>query len=345
MNARIEIEAVDGIGEVVPGDELGQVLVTKLDNLRDGDVVIVTSKVVSKATGRVSALARSSVIDAETVQVVAQRGTTTIARTRHGFVLAAAGVDASNVEVGSVVMLPADPDANARSLREALLERSGVNVGVILTDTAGRAWRRGQTDIAVGCAGLLPVCDLAGQVDTFGNVLAVTAPAIVDELAGAAELVSTKLTGRPVAVVRGLGQHVLAAGEHGPGVAELIRPVAEDMFGLGSREAVEAAVVGDRPPPFSTGELSPATVIDRCCKACADLEGLTCEVTNHRLELVGGDTSTRWRAAERMRILAWSHGWRAETGAETVSSLAVTFSRTVSYTLGSHTSTNREPSL
>jgi coenzyme F420-0:L-glutamate ligase / coenzyme F420-1:gamma-L-glutamate ligase len=345
MNARIQIEAVDGIGEVGPGVELGQVLATHLDDLRDGDVVIVTSKVVSKAAGRVSGLARSRVIEAETVQVVAQRGTTTIARTRHGFVLAAAGVDASNVEAGSVVMLPEDPDANARSLREALLERCGVNVGVILTDTAGRAWRRGQTDIAVGSAGLLPVDDLAGQVDAYANVLAVTAPAIVDELAGAAELVSRKLAGRPAAVVRGLGQHVLAAGDHGPGVAELIRPVAEDMFGLGSREAVEAAVVGNRPPPFSTGELSPSAMMGRCRKACADLEGLTCEIAGHRLELVGADIATRWRAAERIRILAWSHGWRAETGVETHSTLAVLFTRTVSYTLGSRTSTSREPSL
>jgi coenzyme F420-0:L-glutamate ligase/coenzyme F420-1:gamma-L-glutamate ligase len=330
MNARIEIEAVEGIGEIQVGDDLGQVLASHLDDLRDGDVVVVTSKVVSKATGRVSSLERGAAIDAETEQVVARRGTTTIARTHHGFVLAAAGVDASNVPAGLVVLFPEDPDAVARSLREALWERSGSNVGVVVTDTAGRAWRRGQTDIAVGCAGLLPLHSLAGQVDTFGNALEVTAPAIVDELAGAAELVSTKLAGLPIAVVRGLARHVLKPGEHGPGAAELIRPVAEDMFGLGSREAIEAAVAGDHPPLFSTGELSLAAVIRRCQNACANLGGLTCEIRGRRLELMGADSSTRWRAAERARILAWSHDWRTETGAETDSALSVMFTRTVS---------------
>jgi coenzyme F420-0:L-glutamate ligase/coenzyme F420-1:gamma-L-glutamate ligase len=330
VNARVYIEAVDGIGEIHSGDDLGQVLIASLDDLHDGDIVIVTSKVVSKAAGRVSRMLRAHAIEAETAQVVARRGQTTIARTRHGFVLAAAGVDASNVEEGSVALLPEDPDATARALREVFWERCGVNVGVIVTDTAGRAWRRGQTNIAVGCAGLRALCSLAGQVDPFGNVLAVTAPAVADELAGAAELVSTKLAGRPVAVARGLGQHVLDAGQHGRGVADLIRPVAEDMFGLGPREAVEAAVAGDRPASFATGELPLAAVMGRCRRACADLGGLTYEITGHRLVLGGADTSTRWRAAERVRILAWSHGWAVDTGAESGSTLAVLFTQTVS---------------
>jgi coenzyme F420-0:L-glutamate ligase/coenzyme F420-1:gamma-L-glutamate ligase len=330
VNARVDIEAVDGIGEIRLGADLGQVLARSLDDLRDGDVVIVTSKVVSKAAGRVSDVLRARAVEAETVQVVARRGETTIARTRHGFVLAAAGVDASNVEAGTVVLLPENPDAAARALREAFGQRRGVNVGVIVTDTAGRAWRRGQTDIAVGCAGLRALCRLEGKVDAFGNVLAVTAPAVADELAGAAELVSTKLAGRPVAVARGLGHHVLDAGQHGPGVAELIRPVAEDMFGLGSREAVEAAVAGDRSPCFATGELSLSDVIGRCRSACAGLDGLTHDVAGERLELSGMDISTRWRAAERVRILAWSHGWAAEVEAESDSTLAVMFTRIVS---------------
>jgi coenzyme F420-0:L-glutamate ligase len=330
VNARLDIEAVDGIGEIHRGDDLGRILTANIEDLHDGDVVVVTSKVVSKAAGRVCGVLRARAIEAETAQVVARRGPTTIARTRQGFVLAAAGVDASNVEGGSVALLPEDSDATARALRDAFWQRSGVNVGVVVTDTAGRAWRRGQTDIAVGCAGLRALWSLAGQVDPFGNVLAVTAPAIADELAGAAELVSTKLAGRPVAVARGLGQHVLEAGQHGPGVAELIRPVAEDMFGLGSREAVEAAVDGDRPPCFATGELSLADVIGRCWRACADLHGLSHEVTGDRLELIGADISTRSRAAERVRILAWSHGWAAETGGGADSTLVVTFTRSVS---------------
>jgi coenzyme F420-0:L-glutamate ligase/coenzyme F420-1:gamma-L-glutamate ligase len=330
VNARLDIEAVDGIGEIHRGDDLGRILTGSVHDLRHGDVVIVTSKVVSKAAGRVCGMLRADAVEAETAHVVARRGQTTIARTRHGFVLAAAGVDASNVAAGSVALLPEDPDAAARALRDAFLERSGVNVGVVVTDTAGRAWRRGQTDIAVGCAGLPALCSLAGEVDPFGNVLAVTAPAIADQLAGAAELVSTKLAGRPVAVARGLGRHLLEAGQHGPGVAELIRPVSEDMFGLGSREAVEAGVAGDQPPCFATGELSLADVIERCRRACADLRGLTHHVADNRLELIGASISSRWRAAERVRILAWSHGWAAETGAESDSTLVVTFTRTVS---------------
>ncbi len=329
MNARIDIEAVEGIREIRPGDNLGQVLAAGIDDLRDGDVVVVTSKVVSKAAGRVSRMDRARAIQAETATVVARRGQTTIARTRHGFVLAAAGVDASNVQVGWVVWLPDDPDVAARSLREALLRRSRVNVGVIVTDTAGRPWRLGQTDIAVGCAGLRALVTLAGKVDRFGNLLSVTAPAIADEIAGAAELVSTKLAGRPVAVVRGLSQHVLAAGVHGPGVVELLRPVAEDMFGLGAREAVEAAVAGDLAPPFATGELSLDAVIGRCRDACANLTGLTCQVSGHRLELRAPNGSTQWRAAERVRILAWGHGWRTETRAASESTVVVMFARAI----------------
>jgi coenzyme F420-0:L-glutamate ligase/coenzyme F420-1:gamma-L-glutamate ligase len=329
VSARIDIEAVDGIGEIRPGDDLGQVLAACIDDLCDGDVVVVTSKVVSKAAGRVSRMDRTRAIQAETMTVVARRGKATIARTRHGFVLAAAGVDASNVEAGSVVMLPDDPDVAARSLREDLLRRSGVNVGVVVTDTAGRAWRLGQTDIAVGCAGLRALVALAGEVDRFGNLLSVTAPAIADEIAGAAELVSTKLAGRPVAVLRGLSHHVLDAGVHGPGAVELLRPVTEDMFGLGSREAVEAAVAGDLPPPFATGELSLAAVIGRCRDACANLTGLGCQVSKHCLELTARDSSTQWRAVERVSILAWSHGWRTEARAGSDSTVVVTFARAI----------------
>src|SRR4051812_11700631 len=158
--------------------------------------------------------------------------------------MAAAGVDASNVEPGTVLLLPEDPDASARRLRRDIADRTGRNVAVVVTDTAGRAWRTGQTDIAVGAAGLEPLDDHAGRADSYGNPLAVTAPAIVDELASVAELVTGKLGGRPVSVVRGLGDRVLPAGDDGPGARALVRPRSEDMFALGAREAVLAAVRG-----------------------------------------------------------------------------------------------------
>jgi coenzyme F420-0:L-glutamate ligase len=178
----------------------------------------------------------------ETRRVVARRGQTVIAETRHGLVMAAAGVDASNTPPGTSLTLPRKPDQSAQALRAAVLERTGHNVGVVISDTAGRAWRTGQTDLALGVAGLPPLLDLHGSTDTFGNVLLVTAPAIADELAAAADLVKGKTTGRPVAVVRGLADLVLPPGEHGPGGAALVRPASEDLFGLGVREAVAAAV-------------------------------------------------------------------------------------------------------
>ena len=197
---------VEGIGEVTEGDDLAALLVTALGEetpLRDGDVVVVTSKVVSKAEGRVRYDDREAVIAAETDRVVAVRGGTRIVRTHHGLVLAAAGVDASNVAKGSVLSLPVDPDASAVRLREALRDRTFANVAVLVSDTAGRAWRTGQTDIAIGAAGLDVLDDHAGRTDPYGNPLAVTAPAVADELASAADLVKGKLSARPVAVVRG----------------------------------------------------------------------------------------------------------------------------------------------
>ena len=241
--ADLRVLAVDGLGEVVEGADLAALLADAV-TLRDGDVVVLTSKVVSKAEGRVRRGSREEHLAGETARVVARRGPTSIVRTRHGLVMAAAGIDDSNVEVGSVVLLPRDPDASARRLREALGARTGRNVAVVVTDTAGRAWRTGQTDIAVGAAGLEVLLDHAGRTDAYGNRLAVTAPAVADELAGAADLVKGKLAGRPAAVVRGLAALVLERGRHGAGAAALVRHEASDMFGLGSREAVLAALAG-----------------------------------------------------------------------------------------------------
>jgi coenzyme F420-0:L-glutamate ligase / coenzyme F420-1:gamma-L-glutamate ligase len=234
----LQVWAPDGLPEIAAGDDLAALLETSTADrpLHDGDVVVVTSKAVSKAEGRVVRMDREAAITAETVRVVARRGPTRIVETRHGLVLAAAGVDASNTEPGTVVLLPLDPDASARALRSALLARLGVDVAVVVTDTMGRPWRNGLVDQAIGVAGLETLDDLRGRVDSHGSRLDMTVTAIADEIAAAAELVKGKLAGRPVAVVRGLGHRVTA--DHGPGAATLIRPAAEDMFRAGARDVV-----------------------------------------------------------------------------------------------------------
>lgn len=252
----LRVWAPDGVPEIGEGTDLAAVLLDVLaaegTPLEDGDVVAVTSKVVSKSEGRVVTGDRDEWIASETLRVVARRGGTTIVRNRIGLTLAAAGIDASNVTPGRLVLLPLDPDASAARLRREVLERTGRNVGVIVTDTAGRAWRVGQTDIAVGAAGLEVAVDHDGLVDGYGNPLVVTLPAVADQLAGAAELAQGKLTGRPFAVVRGRADLVLPAGSDGPGAASLIRPEGGDLFGYGAREAVVQAVGGtpQAQPPF-----------------------------------------------------------------------------------------------
>jgi len=246
------------------GADLATLLAAADADLRDGDIVVVTSKIVSKSEGRVvDGADREDAIDAETVRVVSEwttpRSRTRIAETRHGFVLAAAGVDASNVESGRVVLLPLDPDGSARQIRRGLRERAGVDVGVVLTDTAGRPWREGVVDIAVGAAGVVVLDDLRGRRDAHGNELEVTVVAVADELAAATELVRTKLAGVPVAVVRGLSHLVSPA--DGPGAAALVRPPAEDRFLLGTPEAMRAAVSARRTVrEFTTEPVDPAAV-------------------------------------------------------------------------------------
>jgi coenzyme F420-0:L-glutamate ligase/coenzyme F420-1:gamma-L-glutamate ligase len=239
------------VGEVRDGDDLAA-LVRRHCALADGDVVAITSKVVSKAEGRARSGSREEALAGETARVVARRGPTAIVRTRHGLTLAAAGIDASNVEPGTHLLLPVDPDATARSVREALAADRGPNVGVIVTDTAGRAWRTGQTDIAIGAAGLRVSESYAGRVDAHGNALVVTEPAVADELAGAAELATGKLGRRPFAVLRGRADLVLPPGEHGPGAVALLRAEASDLFGYGAREAVLRALVGEGGPAFGS---------------------------------------------------------------------------------------------
>src|SRR5215469_3688209 len=175
---------VGGLPEITADADLAGLIAEAATGLADGDIVVVTSKIVSKAEGRVVRADREDAIDAETVRVVASRGETRIVETRQGLVLAAAGVDASNTEPGTVVLLPEDPDASARALRKGLRDRLGVTVAVLITDTLGRPWRNGQTDAAIGAAGLLPLRDHRGGTDTFGMPLEVTVAAVADELAG-----------------------------------------------------------------------------------------------------------------------------------------------------------------
>ena len=242
----IEVFAPAGIAEIVAGDDLAAIVIDAVaadpqGPLQDGDIMVITSKIVSKAEGRaVPAADRETMIAAEAVRTVAQRGTTAIVRTRTGLTLAAAGVDRSNIEPASVLLLPVDPDASAARLRMALEEHTGLGLGVIISDTAGRPWRIGQTDQAIGVAGVRAVRDYAGVTDGYGNPLRVTVMALADELAGAADLVKGKLDSRPVAVVRGLAGLV---GDPGGTAAGLVRPAAEDLFPLGSREAVLAAAL------------------------------------------------------------------------------------------------------
>ena len=232
----LTVTGVAGLPEITPGADLAGMISDAAPDLRDGDIVVITSKIVSKAEGRVIHADRERAIDAEAVRVVARRGQTRIVETRHGLVLAAAGVDSSNTAPGTVVLLPEDPDGSARRLRKALGERRGVNLGVVITDTMGRPWRMGQTDTAIGAAGVAPLRDHRGQPDTFGNTMEVTVAAVGDEIAAAADLVKAKTTQMPVAIVRGLAE--LVTDDDGPGAAALIRPAAEDLFRLGAADVL-----------------------------------------------------------------------------------------------------------
>ncbi|MEV7493769.1 coenzyme F420-0:L-glutamate ligase [Streptomyces anulatus] len=238
-----QVWALGGIPEVRAGDDLAKLIAAAEPGLVDGDILLVTSKIVSKAEGRVLRAAdREAAIDAETVRVVARRGTLRIVENRQGLVLAAAGVDASNTPAGTVLLLPEDSDASARAIRDGLRDTLGVEVGVVVTDTFGRPWRNGLTDVAIGAAGVRVLDDLRGGTDAYGNPLSATVVATADELAAAGDLVKGKAEGLPVAVVRGL-RHVVSPGdEDSAGARALVRGAADDMFRLGTSEAVREAV-------------------------------------------------------------------------------------------------------
>ncbi len=234
----ISLLPVPGVPEVRPGDVLADLLVDALAaadglTLADGDVVVVTQKVVSKAEGKLVAvdpddpLAHKVLVEQEAVRVLRRRDTLVITETRHGFVCANSGVDLSNVDSGWAALLPDDSDRSARRLRDGLRARLGVEVGVVVSDTFGRTWRQGVTDVAIGCAGVAAVVDLRGSSDALGRELAVTEVAVADELAAAAELVMGKASGVPMAIIRGVDPSWLREGSV---QGEIIRPHRMDLF-------------------------------------------------------------------------------------------------------------------
>ena len=233
--AELRVFALEGIGEIEHGMDVADHIETALDatgeDLVDGDVVVVTHKIVSKAEGRVVELpddgpdSHRYLVDQEAASIVRRRGDLVIAETAHGFVCANAGVDRSNAGTARAILLPVDPDKSANRIRLRLSRRYAAEIAVIVTDTFGRAWRRGLVDVAIGVAGLSAIEDLRGEVDDFGKVLAVTEIAVADELAAAADLVIGKSSRNPVAIIRGF-----AWKPSSEGVTPLIRPAAEDLF-------------------------------------------------------------------------------------------------------------------
>ena len=229
---RLLIEGIEGIPEIQPGDDLAELIVTALAGndceLQDGDIVVVTHKVVSKQEGRLVEIPDEatyrSLVEDEAMEVIRRRGDLVIARTRHGFVCANAAVDRSNIAEGYALLLPIDPDRSAHRLRTLIERATGTSIGLVITDTFGRPWRRGLVDVAIGMSGLPAIVDLRGTTDAHGNELSVTEVAVVDEIAAAADLVMGKATQIPIAVVRGLD--LTGSGR----AQDLVRPAGEDLF-------------------------------------------------------------------------------------------------------------------
>lgn len=222
----IEILPLEGVPEIREGDDLAGLLSAAAPDLRDGDVIVVTQKVVSKAEGRIASAAdKTRVVEEESKRVLRRAGTMVIAETRHGFVCANAGVDESNVEHGEIALLPIDPDRSARRIRSKLAHLRDIDVAIIVSDTFGRAWRLGQTDIAIGVAGIDPFTDYVGSLDANGRIMTATRICTADEIAGAAEMAMGKATGVCAAIVRG------APVNPGRGAAtQIVRAPEEDLF-------------------------------------------------------------------------------------------------------------------
>lgn len=238
----LRIIPVTGLGEIGRADDLAGLICAAVrdqgEELQDRDVVVVTQKIVSKAEGALERvdpddpLSHKPLVERESVRIVRRRGELIISETRHGFVCANAGIDLSNVASGWAALLPEDPDRSARRIRDGVRGRCGATVAVIVSDTFGRTWRRGVTDVAIGCAGISAVLDLRGSRDTYGRELQVTEVAVVDEIAGAADLVMGKASGVPVAIVRGVDPAAFAGDRAARSsvVDDIVRHPSEDLF-------------------------------------------------------------------------------------------------------------------
>ncbi len=339
MNAGLQILPVHGIGDITAGDDLAELIGTAAPWLADGDILVVTSKIVSKAEGQLvevpadgpeRELARAEVLISQTARIVARRGPTTIVQTHHGFVMAAAGIDASNVDKTHLVLLPVDPDASARQLRTDFRAR-GLDVGIIISDTMGRTWRNGLTDVALGAAGIAPVRDHRGETDPYGNELEITQMAVIDELAAAGELVKGKCDQVPVAVVRG---YLTAGGPDGAGAVALLRNPAEDMFSLGTAEAQaaglrEAALLPDGAQFDLPGHAVDEAAVERALATVADLVFPATTITPaealpHNGASVALHLSPHHRdPAAFLRLGADAHRLRAALAAEGVASVVL----------------------
>lgn len=310
---RVELLPVVGLPEFRPGDDLAAAVAVAAPWLADGDVVVVTSKVVSKVEGRLVGVpvdpegrdaARRELVAGESERVLATHGRTWIVTTKLGTVQAAAGVDASNVARDELALLPLDPDASAARLRAGLAQRLGVAVAVLVTDTLGRPWRVGQTDVAIGSAGLSVLHRYAGRHDRQGNELTVTEVAVADEVAGAADLVKGKLRGVPVAVVRGL-----AASDDGSTARELVRPLDEDLFQLGTAEALAAGARAAVPTRRSVREFGPDPVDPEAVRR-AVAAALTAPAPHHSRPV--RFVWLRDRPLRTTLLAAMARAWRAD---------------------------------
>ncbi|MFC9787708.1 coenzyme F420-0:L-glutamate ligase [Rhodococcus sp. NPDC127528] len=320
----VEVLPVPGLPEFRPGDDLASALAAAAPWLADGDVLVVTSKIVSKVEGRIVEsptdpderdAARRVLVDQEAVRVVARKGRTLITENRLGIVQAASGIDGSNVHPTELALLPEDPDASARTLRARIAQLLGVTVAVVITDTMGRAWRHGQTDAAIGSAGLPVLHGYAGSVDAQGNELFVTSVAVADELAAAGDLVKGKVGSVPVAVVRGM-----SLTDDGSGAQDLLRRGEEDLFWLGTNEALaqgrsEALLLRRSIREFSSESVDPQAVRE------AIAEALTAPAPHHTRPVRFVWIRT---AATRLRLLnAMRARWRADLTADGLSEAAI----------------------